>query len=201
MPKIQAQTGTSLADIYEIQGSIAGVEELESRGVSLVHEMGEVIFSERFSTQLVIMETAAIAQSTAFDVVNTTLPEFPGRILGLYVFADANRVDNVMVAVRDPASVEEMPIWAFNGAIDDALTIRLSHGGAPGAVIALRPDVDFNLPSFFGGRGQRVTVPELAMRGTTTAFGAGDVTVTAVIHIAFGEQGGIGSKGLPIPSW
>jgi len=201
MPKIQAQTGTSLADIYEIQGSIAGVEELESRGVSLVHEMGDVIFSERFSTQLVILETAAILQSAAFDVVNTTLPEFPGRILGAYVFADAARVDNVCLAIRDPASVEEMPLWSWNGAIDDALTIRLSHGGAPGAVIALRPDVVFNLPSFFGGSGQRVTVPEIALRGTTTAFGAGDVTVTAVVYIAFGEQGGIGSKGLPIPSW
>jgi len=67
MPKVLGQVGVSLADAYDIEGSIAGVDELVTRDVSLTHDMAATIFSERVSTAIRRSATAALAQNTLFD--------------------------------------------------------------------------------------------------------------------------------------
>ena len=45
MVKILSQAGISLADLYNVEGSIAGIEQLDTRELPIVHEMSGTIFS------------------------------------------------------------------------------------------------------------------------------------------------------------
>ena len=46
-------------------------------------------------------------------------------------------------------------------------------------------------------------INDIAFRGVTSAFGAGTVVLTALIHIAFTHLGGNvpSNFGLPVPGW
>lgn len=195
----------SLADVYNVEGSIAGVDQLESREVQLVHEMGGTIFSERFGSNIMLVETAAIAQSLSFDIVApAVLSTTVQRILGVVVFANqAGRVAHAQVSVRDPTAGREVPIWFFDDAVDLEATIRIENNGAGAAAHTLfRPVQLFEgIPSLVAGTDQRSSVEQIVLRGTTTAFGAGTVVTTAVVLVAFSAAAGLSSRGLPIPSW
>lgn len=190
--------------MYDVVGSVAGIEQLESREVQLVHEMGATIFSERVSTAIRRVTTGAIAQDIQFNVFLTDLPATPYQILGVTVFASvAARVTRASVAVRQRNTIREFPIWMWDTADDAEVSLRLvDNGAAVGTVIALRPvQLLEALPHFTTGSGQPQSVPDIAFRGTAASFGAGTVIVTALLHVGFSEIGGISSRGLPIPSW
>ena len=204
MAKIQAQAGNSLADLYDVEGSIAGIDHLLTHELPIVHEMGGTVFSERFSGNVRRGVTAALAQNTAFDVVLTDFGAGPIRVSGLIVFADsAGRVDNAMVAVRDPGDGREVPIWHYETSVDNDLNIRIDDNDAgAAALILLRPVTNIqNMPSMVIGTGQPSSMPEIAFRGLTGGFGAGTVIATVVIYTQFAQIGGISSRGLPLPSW
>lgn len=204
MVKILSQTGMSLADIYDVVGSVAGVEQLESREVTLLHEMGATIFSERYSQFIRAGSSGAIAQSVNFNVVLNDLPSFPFRILGVSVFADAAaRVALASVALRSASNDREIPIWIYDFNVDVEVLVRHSLDGA--AVVNttfLRPTQLLEaIPAMAAGLTQPQRVNEIAFRGQAIAFGAGTVTVRMLLHLGFGQVGGISSRGLPIPSW
>lgn len=205
MVKILSQSGISLADTYEVQGSEAGVEELLSKDVQLVHEMGGTIFAERMGAQVRRSTSGAIAQSTTFDVVTTNFTRTMTRILGVACLSDnPGRVQNAMVAIRDgtAAAEREIPIFAWD-ANEASLDIRVQENGAAVTSLSfLQNALDIaTLPSLMMGTDQRNFVDQIAFRGQTTAFGAGTVTITMLLYIAFTHLGGISSFGLPVPGW
>jgi len=200
--KVLSKSGDSLADTYDVEGSIAGIEQLRPEEITLVHEMGATLFSERMSGAIRRARVEAINQSTVFDVVLTDLPAGNWRVFAVVVFANfVDRVGNVMVAMRDPGSGREIPIFLWDTANDAQSTARIvQEGAAAGNVQMLIPN-PLQTPSFGVGSGQPQQVPEIAMRGTSSAFGAGTVAVTTLIYLGLSQIGGLSSRGLPVPSW
>jgi len=202
MPKILSQAGISLADIYNVEGSIAGIETLETQTLPIVHEVGSTIWSERFSTTIRRGASAAIAQNLTFDVVLTDFPEGIWRILGAAVFVGAAaRAGQAMLALRDPGSDREMPFFTWQSTNDRENQIRIQDDGAAIGNSFQLMGTPLQMPVITAGTGQRQTVPDIAFRGQSLGFGAGTVTFVAVILIGFTHVGGISSVGLPVPSW
>ncbi len=204
MVKILSRAGVSLADTYDVEGSIAGIEALESREVTLVHEMGRTIHSERMSGVIRIITTGVRLQNITFAVVLTDLPAGIFRILGVEMFADvAGRLTMAQVSLAaDIPNGQEIPLAIWNIAADRETGIRVNLGGGATTVVSLQSTAPRpTLPTLGVGDGQLQRTDILSLRGITSGFGAGDVTVTALIHIAFARLGGVSSLGLPIPGW
>lgn len=203
MPKILSQAGTSLADVYDVEGSIAGIEELSSREVVLVHEMGATIFSERASGRMLRLSTGAIAQSTSFDLTFADVPDFVTRVLGVVVIADSQRVDDAAISIRDPVAGRDMPVWIWTAARDLYESARFEDSGGGVAdhnlLYGIGPSINF--PSLLFGPSQPEPVSSMVFRGNTTAFGAGTVEVIAKVYVAYSRLKGVSSFGLPVPSW
>lgn len=201
--KILSRAGASLADIYDVVGSISGLETLESREVTLAHEMGATIFSERFQTTFRRMHSGDVLQSTDIDLVLSTLPAAPTRLLALTVVTlNQSRIANVAVSVRSPLAVtQEIPIWAW-----DKVNFSLSRFTDEGVIVGRDilqgvPQLG-SMPTFIGGEGQGSTmVHEVALHAQTNAFGAGTVNITAFLHFGFAFEAGLSSLGVPFPSW
>lgn len=208
MVKILSQSGTSLADIYNVEGSIAGVEQLLSGEVSVVHEMGQLIASERMGGQLLRVAIAGIVASADFAAVLTGINTGVSRFHGVTIITDnASRLERVNVNVRTQPggrptqTVQEHVVWAFDGTNSENIEI-VDDGGVQITIAALRGTQEFNnLPCLLTGADQPQLVSEIAIRGTATAFGAGTVDVILIAHVSFGQAEGLGSRGLPIPSW
>jgi len=207
MVKILSQSGMSLADVYNVQGSIVGIDQLEPGEIQLVHEMGATIFSERFGTAIRRSATAALLQSTAFDLTLVDFSNTVARLLGVTVFAagPASRVANATVSVRSVGDEREIPIFNFDAAVDDETTVRMQdNGGAVSDFILMRPVASLgNMPTFLHGAEQKFLpgVGEVVFRGTTTAFGAGTVVIRVLLYLAVLTGGSPSNRGLPIPSW
>jgi len=203
MGKVLSQAGTSLADVYEVEGSIIGVEEIQSREVFLTHDMGSTISSERLIGFIERVDTGALAQATGFDVT-LVAPIGIYRVMAIEVHADTTaRTDRVQVSLRDPTTGREQPIFIWDTNNDVTSVIRMVDDGAAAAnlfsLLQTRPQV---MPVLGIGVGQRLRVgEEIVFRGSTTGFGAGDVTITALIYVATTVVAGVGSRGLPIPGW
>lgn len=211
MTKIQSQSGNSLADIYDVQGSVAGIEQLETRELPIVHEVGGTVFAERVVGVVRTISSGALLQSVDFDITPIDFPDVPFRILNVAVLANANaRVSVAMVGIRttllDPATsvnIEgEIPIfnWDSNTGTDDLTRIRLITAAAANTRL-LVPAIPAQVASLAVGTALAGTTTRITFRGSTLGFGAGTVTISALIHIAFAEQRGLSSRGLPIPSW
>jgi len=203
MPKILSQSGISLADMYDVEGSIAGVEQLDQEDVKVVHDLGDTIFSERLSGGMNnTLVSGAIAQDTNFDAVLDLGAVSVVRILNAIVLADAARIENAMLAVRDAETGEECPFWHFdtNGSVDTVLDIRIDEGAGAGNAFILRPGAT-SFPSMLLGNSQAQPITSIAFRGRSTGFGAGTVAATATVNILFAQVGGLSSFGVPVPSW
>lgn len=201
MPRVLAQAGTSLADVYDVEGSVAGVEELLSRDVQLLHEMGGTVFSERASAAIRLRTTGAIAQNTSWDLAITELPAGMSRVLSAQIISDSARVDHASLHIVEPIVGREVAFWAWDTNDDPEVQLRTQLDSVVSEVFLLRPSSGILLPNFLVGDGQPQIISDMAFRGVTTAFGAGTVTVQAMIHIAFSQVGGVSSRGLPVPSW
>lgn len=204
MVKILSQSGNSLADMYDVEGSIAGIDQLETRELPIVHEMGSTIFSERFSTFTRKADTGLVNQSTAFGVSITDLPTPWFKVFGISVLVDVTaRLAFASLAIADPVTSREMPIWAWDAANDGEIQVRWSDDGAAGATTQfLQPAVaNVRLPYMMAGNRQPQSVRELILRGQTTAFGAGTLRTTVLVNVGFAAVAGVSSRGLPLPSW
>ena len=206
MVKVLTQSGDSLADIYDVEGSIAGIEQLETNELPIVHEMGATVFSERFSMAIRRETTGAIAQSISWNNTFADLPAGPFRITNVFVFVNtASRVSTAVVSLRSVVNDREVPFWTFDENDDDQVRVRIQDDGAAvGTVTSLVPvnAAQKIVPHIAAGIGQPQRLEEIVFRGQTNAFGAGDVTVTCLVELAFSQiRPGLSSRGLPVPSW
>jgi len=209
MVKILSQSGDSLADIYDVEGSIAGIDTLESRELPIVHEMGATIFSERFSTLILREFVDDFGQSTGFNRTVSGIPVAAGsespfmRILAVAVFIETTATMDLASVSIDGGDGQEIPIWSWDNAVDAEASVRtVVSGGAAGTQIFLRPAVGaLMLPAIIALPGQPQNTPSLFFRGISAAFGAGTTQITALVHVAFPRQTGVSARGLPIPSW
>lgn len=202
MAKILSKSGASLADVYDVEGSIAGIDQLETKDVILMHEMGSAIFSERLNGAIQRFSVVSIPQSTNFDVTVTQLSEVPHRVHNVIVFANAqSRVALAQVSLLARDLLREIPIFAWDSGFDQEVSTRMIDGTVA-TFILLRPTGGFfpGTPSLLGGQNLEV-VNGFSLRGSTLAFGAGTVTVTGLVYTSFASLGGVSSNGLPLPSW
>jgi len=204
VPKVLSQAGISLADAYDVEGSIAGIEELNTREVQLLHEMGGTIFSERFSTTIRRAVSGDILQSANWVCSIADFPATPARVLAVLAVTDTTaRLADAAISMSDPlGNSRELPFWVWDGSNED--TMRFSENGTLQDHLVLRPFPEYTrLPQMLSGSSvlQPQRVPNIVMRGSTTAFGAGNVEFTLLVLIAFAQLGGVSSRGLPLPSW
>ena len=205
--KILSKSGDSLADVYDVEGSIAGIDELETNELGIVHEMGATVFSERFGAEIVRLATGDLSQNTAFDTTLTTPPPNIYRVLGVLVLMSTTaRLTYVQVSLRDPTTGREMPIFMWEGSEDQETNLRIvENNGAAANAIALRSRFGPQPVQTLGvsdGQPRRVG-EEIVFRGLTAGFGAGTVEGIALVHLGITEVAGSGlsSRGLPVPSW
>jgi len=203
MTKILSKSGDSLADAYDVEGSIAGIDTLETRELPIVHEMGGTVFSERMGGRHTRMISGALLQTVTFDITSTDITPGVNRLLGVMVFGDAAaRVSHAMVAIRDPVTGREFPIFIWDSVNNVETTIRIiDNDGAVATQFALIGSPTA-MPSFAFGPDQPQSMPELVFRGATLTFGAGNVTLKALVYRTFASvASGLSSRGLPVPGW
>ena len=204
--KILSQAGTSLADVYDVEGSVVGLEELDVAEIKGVHDLGPTIHSERLRTFLLRADTTLINQSTVWNVTLGALPDSINRLLSIAVIADtAAVIDHCQVSIGDPDSGLDHVIWAWDNLVDAEITLREFAA----TVFLLRPVSQLaggapNLLSRTGAGGG--AMPNLIFRGITLAFGAGTVRAQAMIQVCRPDRGAPSpgepsSFGLPIPGW
>jgi len=205
--KILSKSGESLADIYDVAGSVAGIEQLETRELPIVHEMGATVFSERFTTRIIRITTGALAQSITFRVELTTIPDTPARLLGVQVIFDGTgaEITRCTTMLHDPTLGQDIPVWVLDTAANLTENITMEDAGASVTVQLLIPLNTLTLPhpTFIGGRAQQDSmVSSVVFAGVMAAFGAGTRTATALLYTAFPRgAANISGVGLPIPSW
>jgi len=206
--KILSQAGVSLADIYDIEGSVVGLEQLDVGEVKAVHELGATIHSERLMSFLVLATSGAVAQNASWGVQTSGLPDSVNRLLGVGVMCDnAARIENVSIAIGDQDSGREMPIWVWDTNDDRVQRFIWSQDGAGAAQVDHLSVLVTHLPQLLTRLGVRLRMPSLLFRGLATGFGAGTVETQVVYHLARPNPtlapapGEPSSHGLPIPSW
>ena len=203
MVKILSQGGRSLADMYQAEGSIAGIDNLETRDLPIVHEMGATLFSERFRSTARQVRSGNLAQSTNIELEINNMPAAITRLVGIAVITDmVGRVSFVQVSLFDPITDQDFPIWAWDST-GIARTIRLRDNGATAVVNTLTAEPgNIFLPCFTGGEDQgALPQHQIRVRGATTAFGAGTVFVNVHLEVAFTFTGGVSAFGARVPSW
>jgi hypothetical protein len=209
MGKILAQTGISLPDVYDIEGSVAGVEFLATDDVSLTHEMGGQIFSERLSNIMVHLGSGELLQNVDFNMNDDTLPDCPHRILGVACLVSAGgsgRLGELAVSLRDAGGLGEMPFFVWDSTLGDETRIRYSLQGAAIADMFYLSGGTMLTPTLALRTNDLRAMSELNVRGSTLAFGGGTVTITVVVSLARATRssptpGEPSSHGLPLPSW
>jgi len=203
MVKILSKSGDSLADTYDVEGSIAGIEQLRSEEITLVHEMGSTLFSERVTTTIRRTDTGDVLQDTDFEIALTDLPAVPTRLTAVAVITSTPaRILNVAVLLRDPNADREIPVWVWDQTNSLLVEIRDQGARQPRFMLVAQPAMTM-LPILIGGIGQPQlgAVSQTVIAGRTTSFGAGNVDIQGLWHIAFSQIGGLSSRGLPIPGW
>ena len=206
MPKILSRDGQSLADIYDVEGSIAGIDQLETSELPIVHEMGNTVLSERFTTRVFRIPSGNVLQNADFNVELTTLPETPARLLGVQVIHNnlTLRVARAAVLLTDPTVNQDFPIWLWDSAAGLSETVEMDDAGTGADFALLVPAAGINgFATFAGGVEQQGNmVSNVKLTGRTTGFGAGTAETIALLLLAFPRRDiNISSKGLPIPSW
>jgi len=206
--KVLSQAGTSLADVYDVEGSIAGIDALDIEDIKGVHDLGPQIHSERLLVFQVLADAGATNQNTAWNIVLGAFPDSINRLLSIAVVVDvAGRMQNASIHINDPDTLIDHPIWAWDVADDVESELRWAGPVLQPGARLLRPTNDLlgGAPTLIA-RGQNGQMPTIVFRGISSAFGAGTVQPQASIQIirpntgnpAAGEPS---SHGLPIPSW
>jgi len=211
-PKVLGQIGTSLADVYDVEGSIAGVDNLDSDSVGLVHEMGHTIFSERLSGQVFRLHFDDITQTVTLAASFAGLPETPFRLAGFQVLVESGliaRVTRVNANLSEldanGDAVQEIPFWSWDATLGTSEVVRVLDNGTAANFSMLLPSPQPvpQMPQLLTGALQPGVVNGITVRGLTATFGAGDVDIFCLAYILFANPAasGISSKGLPVPSW
>jgi len=208
MGKFRSQAGISMAQSYQIEGGIVGVEELLSKEVHLAESFGERVFSERLQSFFIKISSGAIAQSLSWAVTAGGIPDSPNRILSVQCIigsGDASKIVNANVDIEDVSSGRELPIYVYDTDIDAERDLRWSDDGAAAANFSLLGH-SLDVPTLITRFGDELLMPTFMFRGRTTAFGAGTIEMFALIHMVRANPGSPtpghpSSHGLPLPGW
>jgi len=214
VPKILSQAGVSMADSYEVEGSIVGVDNLDANNVSLVENMSSRVFSERMSSHLLRISSGSLAQNSAWDIVASPFPDCPCRITNIvFIALTASRISMADLMIADPNSDVEMPIatWASGavttgGSADSEAPIRFDDDSAGAGTVSLLRQTLPMFPQLVVRMGSAPGMPVLKFRGLTSGFGAGTVEVLCYVshcrpNVLTPAAGHPSSHGLAIPSW
>lgn len=202
--KVQTKSGSSLADTYDVVGSIAGIDALDLDEIKGVHELGSTIMSERLQQFQFEVAPAAVAQSLSWDTELASFQFAPTRILQLAVFANqAARITNISVMIHDNLTNVEVPIFTWNSGVHNEYIVRADAGGGVSTLTYFEPALVMTPTMML--RNERA-MPSIFFRGTTSGFGAGSVVPRLVILIArpgprIEVAGTPRSHGLPLPGW
>lgn len=199
---VQSRAGDSLVDVYDVKGSQAPIERIDVSEVKGVHELGQTIQSERFSTTIRISTSTDNQNVTARDFISD-LPAGVSRLLGVTAMADVvGRTTQFSVLLRDPVAQREVPIFTWDAAVDIFKPVNSNTGAGTAIRQQLIPVHSYPRDlSLLVGSDQPQSVGDVVMSFVTSGFGAGTVQHTLMLHIAFAAIGGISSRGLPVPSW
>jgi len=202
MSRILTKSGASLADVYDVEGSVAGIEELNSESVFLTHEMGATILSERLVSETTIFQTGDLLQTVDFEVFEPQ-PLVHSKIVALTVMTNqASRIGTICVGFTDSVvGLNTNPIYSFETGKGSDFTrvIRTRVDGNLVDIGELVPSNPAIVPVFQCGAA--VDVQRLAAIGKTLTFGAGTIQLTIMVTRVFPRLGGVSSRGLPVPSW
>ena len=88
--------------------------------------------------------------------------------------------------------------WASG---DDIVKASVLIDGVVGTKDLLVATDHVNLPSLIVGDESESPTGILSLRGNTQGFGAGTVTLIALVYLVFSQPGGLSNRGLPLPSW
>jgi hypothetical protein len=203
-----------MADSYDIEGSIVGVENLDSSSVGLVENMGQRVFSERMTSHLLRISSGSLAQNAAWDIVASPFPDGPCRITNIvFIALTASRVSMADLMIADPNSNVEMPIatWAsgavtIGGVADNERPIRFDDDSAGAGTVSYLGQTLATSPQLVVQMGQAPGMPVLKFRGLTSGFGGGTVEVLCYVshcrpNVLSPAPGHPSSVGLAIPSW
>jgi len=206
--KILSQAGVSLADVYDVEGSVVGLENLDVSDIKGVHDLGPQIHSERLQVFNLIADSTAVAQNVTWNIELGAFPDSINRLLSVFVMADtAARTAHCAISIRDPLSLIDHVIWAWQSVVDieaNLLWAAPTVGTQVGLRVLAGPRGD--VPTLIARTGASAAMPTLFFRGLSLGFGAGTVRVRALIQIARPDEGNPApgapsSHGLPIPSW
>jgi len=209
--KILSKAGASLADIYDVQGSIAGIEQLETRDLPIVHEMGTTIFSERLSGRVLRLFFDDLLQTVTLGASFSGVPEAISRLAGFQILVDdVARLTRVTASLSEldasGTAVQEVPFFAWNTGTGGSTTVRIIDDGNSAAdfeMLTPEPGGWPQIPQILTGALQRGVVNGITIRGLTATFGAGTVDIIGLAYLLDADPAGSGisSLGLPIPSW
>lgn len=199
---VQSQAGESITDVYDVRGGQAPIERILTSEVQATHDMAGTIFSERFS-MFVRNRTFVTAQSLDFVSIIDDLPLGFSRVLGVVVGSLdplATSFVRCAVSIEDPVSSRGMPFWVWKAT--DSIAVRMLVESSEQELNVMIPEPGLTqMPQIVCGNDQPQNTPNIAIRGSTAAFGAGTVRIQLQLLMAFADIGGISSRGLPVPSW
>jgi hypothetical protein len=203
--KILSRSGSSLADVYDVVGSVAGINELVSQEVSLVHEMGSTLFSERFGGRIVRVTTGGEAQNTSFNTQFDVGNDVPGvsRILGAQIICtSSSRLTRVQLSITSPEQIndQDLPIFAWQAG-QASVGAEVLNNGTVATYDLLTSVIPVQTPNVVLGGDSESPINLLTLRGITAGFGSGTVTTTGIVYMGFSQPGGLSNRGLPLPSW
>jgi len=173
--------------------------------------MGGRVFAERLRSFILNVSTTAIAQSTTFDISVTGIPDSPNRIIAASLTVPtAARVEMAALHLSQDTGdtfFTDQPLVVWDSTTDAEVNCRFALKGVnQGNAFVLRPTGQAFVPILMTRMGPDFKMPELKLRGKSSAFGAGTIIVTAIVLIARANPetrvvGDPSSHGLPIPSW
>lgn len=206
--RTQGAVGTSLGPLYDTEGTrlSAGADILDGE-IHLVHELGGQVAAERMRWQLRTGTATAIAQSTAFEARIVDLPDMC-KITGWWIeVGTAGRLRDAGIYLENSTEAQGVPLMLWDSATGTTGTFQMFGGDRilliPGAAMgAAYPNRDFAYRNLDASNNE----VELVLRGQTSAFGAGDVTIAGrIAMLFFSRSGGLGllppGAIAPYPSW
>lgn len=206
MGKFLSGVGKSLNSVYKLVGSRLPLDELRaSDGVTVVHDMAQLVAAERATGAGGIGPQAAVAQSTA-QVLSLSLCQATAN--GLRYTASMARLTMFSIAVETPANwvrvvampfMEDLgggspiygpPIFAWNSGAGGSVAYPSGAGPFATAFVLLNELPHDPLPQMFYGY-QQPDAPGLgnsrftgvAIQASTAAFGAGTDSIAALFKI------------------
>jgi len=206
VPRILSKAGESLADVYDVEGSVIQVADLVTGELPIVHDMASTVMSERMHMTQLTATSGAVPQSANFGAQIANWVDVPTRIMSIAVIGDtASRLSHITITQRDDGGAEHpLLVWDSAQDVERICRIDLLGVGVSNNII-YAPSIPVSQVLMVRD-GETSQMGTFIMNGTTTAFGAGSLEVLMCVLVARPTRdtpaaGDAKSWGLPLPSW